>query len=88
MHKMTKYLCKLTFGYSGGIARMGKVVELDDKEAKFFNKHKAIGLYLADDDEAPDDLPPKPKAKRRTGKPQAPKTLDNSQLMDVDPKAV
>lgn len=87
---MTKYTCRLTFGYSGGTARIGDIVELDDKEAKYFHKHKAIALYLADgDEEAPGELPkPKERIKRRTGKPASPKLLDDSQTLTPDPKAV
>ena len=81
----TKYMVNLTFGYSGGRARKGSVVELDDDEAKQFHKVNAIGLYLPDGETEAAELP-KPKRPKRA-KPASPVALDDSKTLTPDPKA-
>lgn len=80
----TKYSVLLSFGgQDGKTYRAGETVELDDKEAKYLHKHKAIGLYIGDDDEAPEVVLPKP----RRAKPASVKKLDDSELLTPDPRA-
>ena len=80
----TKYTCWLTFGARDGKTyRRGDIVELDDSEAKYLNKLKAIRIYFEDGEDAPEAELPKPKRK----KPAAPKKLEDSQTVVPDPKA-
>lgn len=89
MAEKTKYIANTSFALADGThARRGEIVALSDADARRLNKSKAIGLYLADGDEAPDDLPkPKERKKRRTGKPTGPATLDMADTIAVDPRA-
>ena len=80
----TKYTTLKAFGGEDGKThKTGSIVSLGDEEAKRLHKHKAIGLYIAGDDEAPDAALPKPKRP----KPAAPVALPDEQLMTPDPKA-
>ena len=84
MADKTKYKCWLSFGGRDGKTYVrGDIVELDDKEAKYLNKHKAIRIYIADDDEEPEAELPKPVRP----KPKTPKKLDDSKTVVPDPKA-
>ena len=83
----TRYRVTLALGAPDGRTYLkGEVIDLTDEEARYFNKHGAIGLYLAEGDEAPNELPkPKRNIKRDISKkPAAPTALADSDLVEVD----
>ena len=81
----TKYTVLKRFCLSGNRQfKPDMVIELDDKEAKPLAKAKAIGIYFEDGEEPEVELP---KAKPRRAKPRTPKPLDESKLVEPDPRA-
>lgn len=84
---MTRYLVKLACGGPDGHTYIkGEVIDLYDSEARYFNKHGAIGLYLTGDDVAPDVLPKPVRIKRRDASKfkGAPTPLGDHQMLEVD----
>ena len=82
---MTRYKVLKTLGAPDGKTyRQGTLVDLTDDEAVYYNELDAIGMHLRAGD-TPDKVLPRKKV--RTGKPAAPKALDDASLMAADPNA-